>query len=102
MIYQFRQVLEEMDQELGGEDRIIMTEAYAPLDVIMQYYGNGTHEGAQLPFNFQLISNLNKQSTAYDYSQLINTWLENMPKGKTANWVVCFCIFNLFYKMIKY
>ncbi|XP_073846242.1 maltase A3 [Musca autumnalis] len=88
MVYQFRQVLEEMDQELGGDDRIIMTEAYAPLDVIMQYYGNSTHDGAQIPFNFQLISNLNKNSNAYYYDELINTWLRNMPEGKTANWVL--------------
>ncbi|XP_005186321.2 maltase A3 isoform X1 [Musca domestica] len=88
MVYQLRQVLEEMDQELGGDDRIIMTEAYAPLDVIMQYYGNGTHDGAQIPFNFQLISNLNKNSNAYHYNELINIWLKAMPEGKTANWVL--------------
>lgn len=88
MIYQFRQVLEEMDEELGGDDHIIMTEAYAPLEVIMQYYGNATHQGAQIPFNFQLISNVKKDSDAYYYDELINTWLRNMPEGKTANWVV--------------
>ncbi|KAI8123736.1 Maltase A3 [Lucilia cuprina] len=88
MIYQFREVMEQMDKELGGDNRILMTEAYAPLDVIMQYYGNATHEGAQIPFNFELISNLRNDSTAYHYEQLINNWLSNMPEGRSANWVV--------------
>ncbi|XP_013110939.2 maltase A3 [Stomoxys calcitrans] len=88
MVYQFRQVLEEMDAELGGDERIIMTEAYSPLDILMQYYGNATHEGAQIPFNFELISYLKNESNAYHYDQLINNWLNHMPKGKTANWVM--------------
>uniref|UniRef100_A0A1I8NRV1 alpha-glucosidase n=1 Tax=Stomoxys calcitrans TaxID=35570 RepID=A0A1I8NRV1_STOCA len=88
IVYQFRQVLEEMDAELGGDERIIMTEAYSPLDILMQYYGNATHEGAQIPFNFELISYLKNESNAYHYDQLINNWLNHMPKGKTANWVM--------------
>ncbi|EDV35662.1 maltase A3 [Drosophila ananassae] len=87
LVYAFRDVIEEMDRELGGDDRILLTEAYSPLEVLMQYYGNGTHLGSQIPFNFELLANINYYSDAYHYSELIHNWLDNMPEGQTANWV---------------
>ncbi|XP_017468120.1 PREDICTED: maltase A3-like [Rhagoletis zephyria] len=88
VIYEFRQVLKEFDEELGGDEHILMTEAYSPIDVVMQYYGNSSTDGAQIPFNFQLIDYLDKHSNAYHYSELINKWLESMPAGRVANWVL--------------
>ncbi|XP_053962926.1 maltase A3-like [Anastrepha ludens] len=88
VVYEFRQVLKELDEELGGDEHILMTEAYSPLDVLMQYYGNGSTDGAQIPFNFVLLSNVNKNSNAYDYEQQIHDWLDNMPAGSVANWVL--------------
>ncbi|EDW00813.1 maltase A3 [Drosophila grimshawi] len=88
LVYDFRQVLEEIDQELGGDDRILLTEAYAPLDVLMQYYGNDTRKGSQIPFNFELLANVHYDSNAFDYAQLIHNWLDNMPAGQVANWVL--------------
>ncbi|KAH8233711.1 hypothetical protein KR026_011576 [Drosophila bipectinata] len=87
LVYAFRDVIEEMDLELGGDDRILLTEAYSPLDVLMQYYGNGTHLGSQIPFNFEMLANINYNSDAYHYSELIHNWLDNMPEGQVANWV---------------
>ncbi|XP_054739248.1 maltase A3-like [Anastrepha obliqua] len=88
VVYEFRQVLKELDEELGGDEHILMTEAYSPLDVLMLYYGNGSTDGAQIPFNFVLLSNVNKNSNAYDYEQQIHNWLDNMPVGSVANWVL--------------
>ncbi|KAH8355357.1 hypothetical protein KR093_011546 [Drosophila rubida] len=88
LVYQFRTVIDDIDQELGGDDRVLLTEAYAPLDVLMQYYGNSTHNGSHIPFNFELISNINYKSDAYHYSELIHNWLDNMPAGQVANWVL--------------
>ncbi|EDW31625.1 GL10860 [Drosophila persimilis] len=87
LVYAFREVIEEIDQELGGDDRILLTEAYSPLNILMQYYGNGTHLGSQIPFNFNLLANIGFDSDAYHYSELIHNWLDNMPEGQVANWV---------------
>jgi len=87
MVYEFRDVIEEIDAELGGDDRVLLTEAYSPLDVLMQYYGNGTHLGSQIPFNFELLAKISYSSDAYHYSELIHNWLDNMPEGQVANWV---------------
>ncbi|XP_030387006.1 maltase A3 [Scaptodrosophila lebanonensis] len=88
LVYIFREIMEEIDAELGGDDRVLLTEAYGPLDVLMQYYGNETARGSQIPFNFELLSNLNNNSNAYHYSELIHNWLDKMPEGQVANWVL--------------
>ncbi|CAD7089383.1 unnamed protein product [Hermetia illucens] len=88
MVYQWRQVVDEFQRENGGDTRILLTEAYSPLDVLMQYYGNGTVNGSHVPFNFHLITELNGTSTAPDYENVINEWMNAMPAGGTANWVL--------------
>lgn len=88
MLYEWRKVLDDYQHDFGGDERVLMAETYSPLSVVMQYYGNGTAEGAQIPFNFLLISSLTNNSNAIDYANVINTWLDQMPKGRTANWVV--------------
>lgn len=89
LVYEWRKVLDDFQKEKGGDDRIIMAETYSPLDIVMKYYGNGTVNGAQIPFNFFLISWLNNNSNAFNYADTVNQWLNNMPVGRTANWVVC-------------
>lgn len=69
-----------------------MAETWSPIDTVMLYYGNATAQGAQIPFNFQMISYLWAESDAYHYEELINNWLSRMPAGRTANWVVSFIV----------
>lgn len=88
MVYQWRKLADDYQKEHGGDTKILLTEAYSPIDVIMQYYGNGTHEGAHIPFNFLFIEELNGDSNANDYKNVINKWMDNMPAGRTANWVL--------------
>lgn len=54
----------------------------------MQYYGNGTNNGSHVPFNFHLITELDGTSRAPDFENVVNTWINAMPAGSTANWVV--------------
>lgn len=88
MIYQWREVMDDYQKEHGGDTRIIMTESYSSLDVVMSYYGNETHNGSHMPFNFQMITSLNNDSNAHDFKDIINIWMDNMPAGRTPNWVV--------------
>jgi len=66
----------------------MITEAYTTIEKTMRYYGDATSPGAHLPFNFGLISYLNDQSDAADFESAVLGWLDNMPEGKWANWVV--------------
>ncbi|KAH8321359.1 hypothetical protein KR074_003031 [Drosophila pseudoananassae] len=88
LVYSWRAVLDAFEYENGGEERILMAETYSPIDIVMKYYGNGTREGAQLPFNFLLISELSNSSNAHDYESTVMKWLQHMPEGRTANWVL--------------
>ncbi|XP_022229694.2 maltase A3 [Drosophila obscura] len=88
LVYSWRAVLDEFQRVHGGEERILMAETYSPIDIVMQYYGNATAEGAQLPFNFLLISELTNSSKAGDYASTVQKWLQHMPNGRTANWVL--------------
>jgi alpha-glucosidase len=65
-----------------------MTESYSPLNFTLLFYGNGSHDGSHVPFNFELIMGTNEQSTAKVFKDLVELWLTMMPKGKQANWVV--------------
>src|SRR3954471_5980167 len=65
-------------------DRVLIGEAYLPLDRLMAYYGVNL-TGFQLPFNFQLIST-SWQPTAI--APLIETYEGGLPPGAWPNWVL--------------
>lgn len=88
LVYEWRKVMDDWQKENGGETRVLLTEAYSPIEILMKYYGNDTTNGVHIPFNFLPLSWLSNNSDAFHYEQTFNTWLSNMPKGKRANWVM--------------
>ncbi|KAG4066648.1 hypothetical protein HA402_007284 [Bradysia odoriphaga] len=89
MAYQWREVLDKFTSENDGvETKIMMTESYTSLENEIRFYTDGTVNGSQIPFNFELISYINNESTAKDYKFRIDSWLKNMPVGYQANWVM--------------
>ncbi|XP_055919172.1 maltase A2-like [Eupeodes corollae] len=88
LLMEWRTFLEEYERENGGEKRVLLAEAYSPINVIDQYFGNETHPAVHLPFNFNLMS-LSESSSARDLEVSINEWMEVMwIKHKSANWVL--------------
>ncbi|KAH8299668.1 hypothetical protein KR044_004345 [Drosophila immigrans] len=93
MVYQWRQLLDDYKRIHGGDTRVLMVETYSGLDYVMQFYGNRTTKGAQIPFNFQFIvggngDKNNTQLNAVGFVKIIKSWLGQMPAGQTANWVM--------------
>ncbi|KAG4069066.1 hypothetical protein HA402_008377 [Bradysia odoriphaga] len=88
MIYQWREVLDHHKKKHGGESRVMLTESYSPIDIVMKYYGDGKREGSHIPFNFLLIEQINNNSNANDYKSTIDYWMKNMPPNRTPNWVI--------------
>lgn len=84
MVQQWRQLLDSFTSEHGTETKIIMTEAYANQTFTIKFYNYDSH----FPFNFGFIENLQSYNTAYDIRQIIDGWLDLMPKDATANWVL--------------
>jgi len=89
VVYSWHDLLESWQKTHGGESKVMLLEAYANLTFTMRYYqsDDGSRKGA-MPFNFLMISSLNKDSTAQDFTHTINKWMSFMPAGATANWVV--------------
>nr|CAD7408191.1 unnamed protein product [Timema poppensis] len=87
MVYQFRAVVDEYKKK-DGVTRVMMTEAYETINQTMLYYGTDERPGAHFTFNFLFIRNLTENSTADDYDYIIHQWMDNMPEGRWANWVV--------------
>ncbi|XP_063695522.1 maltase A3-like [Culicoides brevitarsis] len=87
MAYQWHAVLEEFRHD---EVKILMTEAYSSLDIIVEYYGNSTHNGSQVPFNFEVLTKLKKDSSARDLKKIAENYLNYIPSGRgyLPNWVL--------------
>jgi alpha-glucosidase len=65
-------------------DRVLIGEIYLPLTRLVTYYGENLR-GAQLPFNFQLIS---APWTARDIARVVDDYEAALPAGGWPNWVL--------------
>lgn len=88
MTYQWRAVLQEFTEAYHTEEKVLMLEAYTPLENIMRLYGAGNKNGSQIPFNFQLISLWHKESTTQEVYEIIKSWLDIIPAKNVSNWVI--------------
>ncbi|XP_068621044.1 maltase A3-like [Battus philenor] len=86
MVYQWREVFDEF-KEKDGLTRVMMAEVYGEPDITMRYFGDGEREGAQMPFNFVLISDIHESSTAAEIKYTLDKFLTFKPLDKLANWV---------------
>lgn len=89
LIQHWRQLLDNYTADNPGPVRIMMTEGYADLSLLMNYYEDEDGVlGAHFPFNFDFITELNANSVAQDFVYFIQRWLTYMPPGHAANWVM--------------
>jgi alpha-glucosidase len=65
-------------------DRLLIGEAYLPIDRLMTYYGVDL-TGFHLPFNFHLISTRWKPQAV---AELIDSYEAALPRGGWPNWVL--------------
>lgn len=87
MVYQWRKVFDEF-KEKDGLTRVMMTEAYSSPQVTMRYFGEGDRQGAHMPFNFVLISDVNGGSSAAEIKYALDKFLTFKSIVQLANWVV--------------
>jgi alpha-glucosidase len=64
--------------------RVLIGEIYLPLHRLVAYYGNDLG-GAQMPFNFALLSTL---WSARSIERIIEDYEKALPKGAWPNWVL--------------
>jgi alpha-glucosidase len=78
VIAEMRRVTDEF------EARVLIGEIYLPLHRLVAYYGNDL-SGAQMPFNFALLSTL---WSARAIEQIIADYEKALPQGAWPNWVL--------------
>lgn len=88
MVYQWRETLEDFRKENGGDNRILMSEAYTKFETLFRYYGDGVRNGSHIPFNFYLLANSNRSTTASEFKYMIEHYMEHVPADVQPNWVV--------------
>ncbi len=76
VVAEMRRVTEEFDA------RVLIGEVYLPIERLIAYYGNDL-KGAQMPFNFALISTL---WSARSIENLIADYEGALPPGAWPNW----------------
>ncbi|XP_063838399.1 maltase A1-like [Ostrinia nubilalis] len=86
VVYDWREVFEEIKQK-DGLTRVMMVEAYSSPQLSMRYFGDGERDGAQMPFNFVLITDVNGESTAGEIKYALDKFLTFKPIDQHANWV---------------
>src|ERR1700760_4720157 len=75
--------------EIGGvmdefEHRVLICDTYLPIERLVAYYGNDLR-GAQMPFNFALLSTL---WSARSIEKIIADYEAVLPPGAWPNWVL--------------
>jgi alpha-glucosidase len=78
VIAEMRRVIDEFDS------RVLIGEIYLPLHRLVAYYGNDL-AGAQMPFNFALLSTL---WSARSIEKLVADYEKVLPAGAWPNWVL--------------
>jgi alpha-glucosidase len=78
VIAEMRSAIDEFD------DRVLIGEVYLPLQRLVAYYGNNL-AGAQMPFNFALLSTL---WSARSIERIIADYEHALPPGAWPNWVL--------------
>jgi alpha-glucosidase len=74
--------MRRVTEEFGS--RVLIGEIYLPLERLVAYYGNDLR-GAQMPFNFALISTL---WSARSIEKIIADYEAALPPGAWPNWVL--------------
>lgn len=87
VVYDWRDVLDEFKAK-DGVSRVMMTEVYATIQNVVKYFGEGDRVGAQMPFNFDLITDVDASSSAADIKRAVDKFMTYKPVDKQANWVV--------------
>jgi alpha-glucosidase len=78
VVAEMRRVVDEFDS------RVLIGEIYLPVERLVAYYGNDL-KGAQMPFNFALLSTL---WSARSIERIVADYEAALPKGAWPNWVL--------------
>lgn len=80
---EWRKFMDSYASKHNQNQKLMLMEAYSDPEHTMQYYNYDL-----IPFNFKFITNVNATSSAQEFKQQIDLWMNSMPRGKIANWAM--------------
>ena len=83
VVQSWRVFMDEYSKINGVDKKVMFMEVGSKLHFTIKYYNIGVD-----PFNFGFVHHLNNESRAEDIRNRIEEWMNNMPNGKIANWIV--------------
>lgn len=83
VVSSWRKFFDEYSKVNGVDKKVLLMEVGSKLNYTLKYYDIDVD-----PFNFGFVHHLNNDSTALDVGTNIENWIQNMPRGKVANWIV--------------
>lgn len=83
IVESWKKLADEYSTEHETREILFLMELSSDFPYMMKYYDIGT-----VPFNFKFLKELNNGSTVEDFQRNITTWMDLMPEGAVANWIV--------------
>lgn len=68
--------------------RLLTSESYSDPSILMEYYGNWSVPGVQVPFNLALVRFPKDDHIVESIDTIIHDWMINLPENAVANWVI--------------
>lgn len=102
LVEKWRHLLNNFTVSSGGDEIVLVPQVWdSKLDELVKYIRN--EDGvdlSQLPTNFIIINQLDRNSRAIDYKNSIDRYLTALPENAVANWFVSLCktffVFKIF------
>lgn len=88
IVYQFREAADKFQEMNKDAQIVLMSEGYVNDTDYVKYFGNGSKKGIQIPFNFVLIEEMDKDSTPEHVKKIIDKKIASIPSGFRLNWVL--------------
>ncbi|XP_011497232.1 PREDICTED: maltase 1-like [Ceratosolen solmsi marchali] len=83
LLMNWRNIMDKWSDARNDEEKIMLVEVYTSLQKVMALYDFG----ANIPFNFYFVKNLDSTSKPSDFKKVIDDWMAALPEGVVANWV---------------
>lgn len=89
LLEEWRHLLNNFTIANGGDDIILVPQVWeSKLVELSKYIRNNNEDLSQLPTNFIIINQLDKNSPAIQYKRSIDSYLSALPENAIANWFV--------------
>ncbi|XP_065338236.1 alpha-glucosidase-like isoform X1 [Cloeon dipterum] len=85
---EFRNTLDSYSEKTDKIPRLLIAEVYDTVENTVKYYGEGDQPIADFPFNFLLVSEMERNPRADHLKELIDRWMDAIPTGGCPNWVL--------------